>query len=154
MLLPRNPTLGGPLTTSVSYDNQATIETAGADVALNWNFPLRNGNGLLWSSQATFLDYYETKQSPAVFDVLTDWAGSLGPNLSGTNPGAYDYRLFSSLGYFTERLGCQPALALPTLRQFGRVCERTGHQGEQRHRSGRWRGHPAQLHAAHGHRDR
>ncbi len=105
MLLPRNPTLGGPLTTSISYDNQATIETAGADIALNWSFPLRNGNGLLFNTQATFLDYYETKQSPAVYDVLTDWAGSLGPNLSGTNPGAYDYRLFSSLGYFTSGWG-------------------------------------------------
>ena len=40
-----------------------------------------------------------------MFDVLTDWAGSLGPNLSGTNPGAYDYRLFSSLGYFTGGWG-------------------------------------------------
>ena len=39
------PALGGPLTTSISYDNQATIETAGADIALNWSFPLRNGNG-------------------------------------------------------------------------------------------------------------
>ena len=40
-----------------------------------------------------------------MYDVLTDWAGSLGPNLSGTNPGAYDYRLFSSLGYFTSGWG-------------------------------------------------
>ena len=104
-LLPRNPTLGGPLTTSVSYDNQATIETAGADIALNWNFPLATVTGCSGASQATFLDYYETKQSPAVYDVLTDWAGSLGPNLSGTNPGAYDYRLFSSLGYFTSGWG-------------------------------------------------
>ncbi len=53
-----------------------------------------------------------------------------------------------------ERLGRQPALALPAVGQFGRVRERTGHQGEQRRRSGRWRGHHAELHAAHGHRDR
>jgi outer membrane receptor protein involved in Fe transport len=50
--------------------------------------------------QATWLDYYETKQSPADFDVLTEWKGSLGPNLAGTNPGAYDYRLFSTFTYF------------------------------------------------------
>ena len=35
--------------------------------------------------QATWLDYYTTKQSPAAFDVETEWKGSLGPNLSGTN---------------------------------------------------------------------
>ncbi len=30
----------------------------------------------------------------------TEWKGSLGPNLSGTNGGAYDYRLFSTFTYF------------------------------------------------------
>ena len=104
-LLPRNQALGGPLTTSVSYDNQARIETAGADIAVNWNFPLAGGNGINLNVQATWLDYYRTKQSPASFDVETEWAGSLGPNLSGTNPGAYDYRLFSSVGYFASNWG-------------------------------------------------
>lgn len=109
-LLPRNQALGGPLTTSLSYDNQATIETAGTDIALNWamQFSEAGSNlqgGLLFSLQATVLDYYRSKQSPAVFDVETDWKGSLGPNLSGTNPGAYDYRLFSTIGYFRDRWG-------------------------------------------------
>ena len=106
-LVPRNQALGGPLTTAVSYDNQATIETAGLDVAINWNaqlndigFDLPGGLGL--SLSATILDYYRTKQSPASFDVETDWAGSLGPNLSGTNPGAYDFRLFGNISYFMD----------------------------------------------------
>jgi iron complex outermembrane recepter protein len=104
-LVPRNQAVGGPLTTAISYDNQAWIKTAGADVALNWNMQfadmgsnLPGGIGL--NVQATWLDYYRTRQSPANFDVLTDWRGSLGPNLSGTNAGAYDYRLFSTLSYF------------------------------------------------------
>ncbi len=37
--------------------------------------------------QSTFLDYYKTKQSPAAFDPEIDWKGSLGPTLTGTNPG-------------------------------------------------------------------
>jgi outer membrane receptor protein involved in Fe transport len=109
-LVPRNQALGGPLTTSLSYDNQATIDTAGLDLALNWNLQLSDAGrelpgSLAFSLQATFLDYYRTKQSPASFDVETDWTGSLGPNLSGTNPGAYDYRLFGSLGYFSSAWG-------------------------------------------------
>jgi len=55
--------------------------------------------------QATWLDHYTTKQSPAVYDIETEWKGSLGPNLSGTNPGAYDYRLFGSVGYFRDTWG-------------------------------------------------
>jgi iron complex outermembrane recepter protein len=106
-LVPRNQALGGPLTTAISYDNQATIKTAGADIALNW---LMQFNDVGWNIpggigvnlQATWLDYYRTKQSPADFDVETDWKGSLGPNLSGTNAGAYDYRLFSTLSYFAD----------------------------------------------------
>ncbi|HEY3518710.1 MAG TPA: TonB-dependent receptor, partial [Gammaproteobacteria bacterium] len=109
-LVPRNQALGGPLTTSLSYDNQATIDTAGLDLALNWRLQLSDAGrelpgSLAFSLQATFLDYYRTKQSPAAFDVETDWKGSLGPNLSGTNPGAYDYRLFGSLGYFSNAWG-------------------------------------------------
>jgi outer membrane receptor protein involved in Fe transport len=104
-LVPRNLALGGPLTTSISYDNQATIETAGADIALNWMLPfseLDNGGpgGIGINLQATWLDYYKSKQSPADFDVETEWKGSMGPNLTGTNPGAYDYRLFSTFTYF------------------------------------------------------
>jgi outer membrane receptor protein involved in Fe transport len=104
-LVPRNQATGGPLTTAVSYDNQARIKTAGADIAFNWMLPfseLGSGRpgGIGVNLQATVLDYYRTKQSPANFDVETEWKGSLGPNLSGTNGGAYDYRLFSTLTYF------------------------------------------------------
>lgn len=102
-LLPRNQNSGGALTSSVSYDNQATIKTQGIDIGINWFADLQElvslPGQLGISMQATILDYYKTKQSPAVFDVETDWAGSLGPNLSGTNAGAYDYRLFGSLSY-------------------------------------------------------
>ena len=106
-LVPRNPATGGALTTSISYDNQATIETAGMDIGVNWTAQLNDlgvdlPGGLAIRLQATWLDYYRTKQSPASYDVETDWKGSLGPNLSGTNAGAYDYRLFGNLTYFKD----------------------------------------------------
>jgi len=101
----RNVATGAANTILVAYDNQATIATSGIDLAVNWlaglsdlgfeSLPGRVG----FNVQATFLDYYKTKQSPTAFDVETDWKGSLGPNLSGTNAGAYSYRLFSSLSY-------------------------------------------------------
>jgi outer membrane receptor protein involved in Fe transport len=99
-LLPRDLGNGAPLTAQLSYDNQATIKTSGMDVALNWSKAMGAGT-LGVNMQATILDYYRTKTSPANFDVETDWKGSLGPTtvLSGTNPGAYDYRLFGSVSY-------------------------------------------------------
>jgi iron complex outermembrane receptor protein len=98
-LSPRDQRNGNALNTLVSYDNQATIETSGFDIGLNWSAGLSDlgfdlPGGLGASLNATILDYYRTKQSPAVYDVETEWKGSLGPNLSGTNGGAYDYRLW------------------------------------------------------------
>jgi outer membrane receptor protein involved in Fe transport len=96
---------GASGTILLAYDNQATIATSGIDVQMNWGatlgdlgldkVPGRVGMNI----QATFLDYYRTKQSPTVFDPEIDWKGSLGPTLTGTNPGAYSYRLNTSLSY-------------------------------------------------------
>ena len=106
-LMPRDPVSGGQLSTTVSYDNQATIKTAGTDIALNWraqfaDFGSKIKGGLGFSVQATYLDYYKTKASPANYDIETDWKGSLGPNLPGTNGGSYDYRMFSTFSYFRD----------------------------------------------------
>jgi len=95
---PRDLNNGNALNALLSYANQATIATSGMDIAWNWFKPVGSGN-LGFNLQATILDYYKTKQSPAPFDVETDWAGSLGPTLTGTNGGAYDYRLFGSVNY-------------------------------------------------------
>ena len=87
------------------YDNQSTISTSGIDIALNWFGQLsdiRFGSapgGIGLNIQSTVLDYYKTKTSPFAFDVETDWKGSLGPNMSGTNGGAYDFRLNAGLSY-------------------------------------------------------
>ena len=85
-------------------DVKATIKTSGFDIMFNWHADIR---ALGWdvpgslglTMQATVLDTYETRQSPAPYDVPIEWKGSLGPNLPGTQGGAYDYRLFSSLTY-------------------------------------------------------
>lgn len=102
-LVPRDQRNGAALNSMISYTNQATIETSGLDVGVNWFGDLNElvglPGGLSLGLNATILDKYETKQSPAPFDVVTEWKGSLGPNLSGTNGGAYDYRLFGNIAY-------------------------------------------------------
>jgi outer membrane receptor protein involved in Fe transport len=105
--MPRDQNNGAALSTKVSYDNQATIKTSGFDIGANWfadfsslGFDIPGSLGL--SVNATVLDYYRTKQSPGVFDPEIEWAGSLGPNLTGTQGGAYDFRLFGNISYIRD----------------------------------------------------
>jgi len=97
-LVPRDLNNGAALNALVSYDNLATIKTSGMDIAWNWAKPIGSSR-LNFNLQATVLDSYKTRASPAPFDPETEWKGSLGPTLTGTNPGAYDYRLFGSVNY-------------------------------------------------------
>ncbi len=105
-LVPRDQRNGNALNTLLSYSNNATIETSGLDVGVNWFGDLNELFGLTGnlglSLNATFLNEYVTKQSAAAFDVETDWKGSLGPNLQGTNGGSYDYRLFGNISYMRD----------------------------------------------------
>jgi outer membrane receptor protein involved in Fe transport len=110
-LVPRDQNNGEALNTVLSYDNQATIETSGFDILFNWNATIADlglvdvPGTLGLNIQTTILDTYKTKQSPAVFDVETEWKGSLGPNLPGTQAGAYDYRIFANLSYNLDNWG-------------------------------------------------
>jgi iron complex outermembrane recepter protein len=106
--VPREPTRGTALAKLTAFDNQAVIETSGIDVSMSWAVELRDiGIGIPGrfsiTEQATFLDYYRTKASPIPIDVEIDWKGSLGPDLQGTNPGAYDYRLVTTLSYTLDK---------------------------------------------------
>ncbi len=96
--LPRDTVNGAPLTSAVSYANQATIKTSGMDVALNWSKAVGAGK-IGFNLNGTILDSYRTRTSPAPFDPETEWKGSLGPTLTGTNGGAYAYRLFGGVTY-------------------------------------------------------
>jgi iron complex outermembrane recepter protein len=103
--VPRSTSTGGALTQLLQYSNQATVDTAGVDFALNWFGNLGDmglesvPGGVGLNIQGTYLDKYITKLSPAAFDVPIDWKGSLGPNVPGFNSGAYDFRLFTSVSY-------------------------------------------------------
>jgi outer membrane receptor protein involved in Fe transport len=103
--VPRDTSSGVALTNLLKFANQATVNTAGVDFALNWFGNLGDlglqsvPGGIGLNISGTYLDKYITKLSPASFDVPIDWKGSLGPNVPGFQGGAYDYRLLTSLSY-------------------------------------------------------
>jgi iron complex outermembrane receptor protein len=109
--VPRDAASGGSQTMLLRYDNQATIATAGVDFQFNWNAVLADlgfssvPGRVNFNVTASWLDYYKTKQSPEAFDAEIDWKGSLGPTLTGTNPGAYSYRLNTALSYTLPTMG-------------------------------------------------
>jgi outer membrane receptor protein involved in Fe transport len=90
---------------TVTYANQAFIETSGYDIAINWvsqfedlGIGLPGGLGL--NAQLTYLDSYVTGDT--VGSVPVEWKGTTGPLAAGTNGGAYDWRLFGSVSYFVD----------------------------------------------------
>jgi outer membrane receptor protein involved in Fe transport len=101
----RNQSSGGQTTALLQFTNLATIATSGVDLELNWLWRLSDlglshvPGAFSINEEASWLNYYYTKASPLSFDVKTNWKGSLGPTLSGTNPGAYTYRLYTTFGY-------------------------------------------------------
>ena len=129
--LPRNQANGGSVTTLVSYDNQATVATAGIDFSVNWAAQLSDmglasiPGGIGLNITGTVLDKYKTKQSPASYDPVIDWKGSLGPSLQGFNAGSYDYRLLTSLSYNLPSLGASLRWRhYPTVDVAGKASER------------------------------
>jgi outer membrane receptor protein involved in Fe transport len=97
----RNST-GGMGNTTVQEANLGTIDTSGVDLTLDWRIPL----SLAWktlpgqlsvSVNSTFLGNYDTIDAPGA--AVKKWYGTLGPTLQGTDPGAYAYRINTSVGY-------------------------------------------------------
>ncbi|MBK9251583.1 MAG: TonB-dependent receptor [Proteobacteria bacterium] len=109
--VPRNQSTGGAISTLLSYDNQAWVKTRGIDFTFNWSADLADmglasiPGALSLGFNGTWLDSYKTKTSPATYDPVTEWKGTLGPTLTSFNAGAYDYRLFTSLGYNLASFG-------------------------------------------------
>jgi iron complex outermembrane receptor protein len=107
----RNSVTGAVAQSLQVYQNQATIGTAGVDFAMNWIAQLSDigfkslPGAITFNSQDTFLDYYRTKASTAYFDLDTNWKDSMGPDLAGTDGGAYGYRLTAGLGYVLPSFG-------------------------------------------------
>jgi outer membrane receptor protein involved in Fe transport len=83
----------------VSYTNAAFVETSGVDLQFDWRTSLGPGN-LTLSVLASYLDSFKTKASPTAKWV--EYKGTFGPTLPSLNGGAFDYRTFTTVGYFNK----------------------------------------------------
>jgi outer membrane receptor protein involved in Fe transport len=102
-LLSRNPGTGAEAPTTIVYSNLATISTSGWDIQIDWgvtpadvglsSIPGRVQLSLL----ANYLDFFNSQSAPNT--PWNQWAGTLGPSLTGTNAGAFKYRTNTTLTY-------------------------------------------------------
>jgi outer membrane receptor protein involved in Fe transport len=109
--VPRNLATGGALSTLLSYDNQAWVKTRGVDFTVNWSADFADmglsviPGALSLGVTGSWLDSYKTKTSPASYDPVVEWKGTLGPTLNSFNGGAYNYRLFTNIGWNMPSFG-------------------------------------------------
>ncbi|HEY4029294.1 MAG TPA: TonB-dependent receptor [Caulobacteraceae bacterium] len=98
----RSPQFGGQLLTGTPAANSATIDTSGVDLQFDWTLRLADLRESLPGSFSlslvgSFLGNYDTISAPG--QPVERWYGTLGPTLTGTNGGAYAYKLNTQFGY-------------------------------------------------------
>jgi iron complex outermembrane receptor protein len=97
-LILRNPQSGAIATVDIIYTNEAAADLAGYDVQFDWRRELGPGN-FTFNALATVTDHWKTRVNANA--PWLDFTGTTGPNdIRGVNQFAYDYRLFTTLGYF------------------------------------------------------
>ncbi len=106
--------LGNIITT---FLNQGRFETSGIDTQFDWSF--RAGPGK-FSLNSVFTYLIDEKSAQLPTDKLVEYAGTLGPNENGLDPGAFRWKMFNTFGYqlgdWTASLQWQhlPAIASAT----------------------------------------
>lgn len=102
-LLYRNPGTGQIAPTTIIYDNLGIIETSGLDLEVDWtaafaDMDLRAIPGAVnLHLSANYLDRFDTQD--AVGKPVRHWAGTIGPNVAGTDPGSFRYKINASATY-------------------------------------------------------
>ena len=99
----RDPRFGTTALSNTPEANLATIDTAGVDLQFDWSTQLSD----IWKNApgrfslnvvSTFLINYDTMSAPG--QPIQRWYGTMGPTLSGTDPGAgYAYKVNTTFGY-------------------------------------------------------
>jgi outer membrane receptor protein involved in Fe transport len=98
----RDPTSGSDSLDVTPAANLATIDTAGIDIQADWAVALSDiyrpipGNFAV-NVAVNILDHYDTKSDP--YASWIRWKGTLGPNLTGLDAGAYAWRLNTNFAY-------------------------------------------------------
>jgi len=102
-LIFRDPTNGNPSNIDRAYNNEGRVQVEGVDFQVNWNKMLSAG-GLTLQLVANYNISSETQDRE---DLPTlEWAGTNGCALQIQCQG-YDYRLFTTVGYFRGNWGFQ-----------------------------------------------
>ena len=85
--------IGNIITT---YYNNGRFQTSGIDFQLNWGTDIGPGHFSL-NSVTNYL--IELKSADLPGNALVDYAGSLGPNQNGLNPGSYSWKMLNTFNY-------------------------------------------------------
>ena len=103
-LIIRNPTNGAVATVDITYTNEAAADLAGYDLQFDWNTDGVGPGSLSLNVLATVTDHWKTRVNPT--SPWLDFTGTTGPSdVRGVNQFAYDYRLFTTVGYRGSRWG-------------------------------------------------
>jgi outer membrane receptor protein involved in Fe transport len=85
--------LGNIITT---YFNNGRFTTSGVDLQFDWGFDAGPGHVSI-NSIISYL--ISLKSSELASDPTLEYAGTLGPNQNGLNPGAFRWKMFNTFGY-------------------------------------------------------
>jgi outer membrane receptor protein involved in Fe transport len=103
-LIIRNPTNGAVATVDVTYTNEAAADLAGYDIQFDWGTEGFGPGALNVNVLATITDHWKTQVNPT--SPWLDFTGTTGPSdVRGVNQFAYDYRLFTTVGYNAANWG-------------------------------------------------
>ena len=85
--------IGNIITT---YFNNGRFQTSGIDFQLDWGMDIGPGHFSV-NSVTNYLIELKSAELPG--NPLIDYAGSLGPNQNGLNPGAFNWKMFNTFSY-------------------------------------------------------
>ncbi len=102
-LIYRDPTNGSPSNIDRAFNNEGRVTVEGIDFQVNWNKMLASG-GFTLQAVANYNISSETQDREDL--PAFEWAGTNGCALQIQCQG-YDYRLFTTLGYFRGDWGLQ-----------------------------------------------
>jgi outer membrane receptor protein involved in Fe transport len=97
--VPRNQDQGGLGNVLITYVNNGRFRVSGIDVALDWSHDVGPGTVTLNSVFNYLMDF---KSADLPTNPLVEYAGTFGTTENGLTAGAFEYKVFTTLGY---RLG-------------------------------------------------
>ena len=80
----------------VTYVNAGEVDISGIDAQLDWGVDVGPGT-LTVNALVNYYLHYKSRELAS--NPLVDFVGTLGTGQNGLNPGAFEYRLLTTIGY-------------------------------------------------------